>query len=81
MFWERDASLNDGYTVKVTSASKNYNFSSIYLGPRERSPNYQKLCTPSNHSLVDVANVSPSMCYDRLLLGRSSFLIKDDSSA
>ncbi|GIZ05321.1 hypothetical protein CEXT_540971 [Caerostris extrusa] len=56
---ERDASLNDGYTANLTwlllstSRSKNLLFS--YLGPRERSPNYQsnppQLCTPSNRSL------------------------------
>ncbi|GIY14543.1 hypothetical protein CDAR_402871 [Caerostris darwini] len=54
---------------------------SIYLGPRVRSPNYQKLCTPSNRSLRMWRTSAQSKCYDWPLLGRSSFLIKDDSSA
>ncbi|GIY62836.1 hypothetical protein CDAR_89761 [Caerostris darwini] len=49
--------------------------------PRVRSPNYQKLCTPSNHSLRMWRTSAQSKCYDGPLLGRSSFLIKDDSSA
>ncbi|GIY13079.1 hypothetical protein CDAR_462821 [Caerostris darwini] len=53
----------------------------IYLGPRARSPNYQKLCTPSNRSLRMWRTSAQSKCYDRPLLGRSSFLIKDDPSA
>ncbi|GIY08499.1 hypothetical protein CDAR_313281 [Caerostris darwini] len=36
---------------------------------------------PKQPQFADVANVSPSKCYDGPLLGRSSFLIKDDSSA
>ncbi|GIY68443.1 hypothetical protein CDAR_236121 [Caerostris darwini] len=36
---------------------------------------------PKQPQFADVANVSPSKCNDEPLLGRSSFLIKDDSSA
>ncbi|GIX89019.1 hypothetical protein CEXT_793711 [Caerostris extrusa] len=51
------------------------------MEPRVRSPNYQKLFTPSNRSLRMWRTSAPSKCYDVPLLGRSSFLIKDDSSA
>ncbi|GIY28567.1 hypothetical protein CEXT_777351 [Caerostris extrusa] len=36
---------------------------------------------PKQPQFADVANVSPSKCYDGPLLGRSPFLIRDDSSA
>ncbi|GIZ03803.1 hypothetical protein CEXT_627531 [Caerostris extrusa] len=36
---------------------------------------------PKQPQFADVANLSPSKCYDGPLIGRSSFLIKDDSSA
>ncbi|GIY85291.1 hypothetical protein CEXT_598391 [Caerostris extrusa] len=47
----------------------------------DANPNYQKLCTPSNRSLRMWRTSAQSKCYDGPLLGRSSFLIKDDSSA
>ncbi|GIY82645.1 hypothetical protein CEXT_377551 [Caerostris extrusa] len=45
------------------------------------NPNYQKIMHPKQPQFADVANVSPSKCYDGPLLGRSPFLIRDDSSA
>ncbi|GIY28149.1 hypothetical protein CDAR_304391, partial [Caerostris darwini] len=36
---------------------------------------------PKQPQFADVANVSPSKCYDGPLLGRSPFFITDDSSA
>ncbi|GIY69628.1 hypothetical protein CEXT_548311 [Caerostris extrusa] len=36
---------------------------------------------PKQQQFADVVNVSPSKCYDRPLLGRSPFMIRDNSSA
>ncbi|GIY99204.1 hypothetical protein CEXT_470421 [Caerostris extrusa] len=73
-------SLNDRYTQSHVS-KKEYN-SSIYLsGAARTQPQLPKIMHPKQPQFADVANVSPSKCYDGPLLGRSSFLIKDDSSA
>ncbi|GIX93695.1 hypothetical protein CDAR_521681 [Caerostris darwini] len=50
-------------------------------GAARTQPQLPKIMHPKQPQFADVANVSLSKCYDRPLLGRSSFMIRDDSSA
>ncbi|GIX93694.1 hypothetical protein CDAR_521671 [Caerostris darwini] len=51
------------------------------IGAARTQPQLPKIMHPKQPQFADVTNVSLSKCYDRPLLGRSPFMIKDDSSA
>ncbi|GIY99205.1 hypothetical protein CEXT_470431 [Caerostris extrusa] len=65
----------------IPQSSRQQEYNSYLSGPRERSPNHQKLCTPSNRNLRMWRTSAHPSAMMGLCSGRSSFLIKDDSSA
>ncbi|GIY31926.1 hypothetical protein CDAR_78141 [Caerostris darwini] len=68
--------------VKSSSNVPVSNIPSFKISGAVRTPpQLPKITHPKLPQIADAANLSPSKCYEEPLLGRSPFLIGDDSSA